>query len=1295
MTVKFIASIFFYTISIVSYSQTLSSSSALSFPSANNSFLGKTPASAVVGVDYYTGTAQVNIPVCNLSSRELSIPVSLSYVDGRGVRVSEYASQVGLGWQLNAGGSISRVVRGFPDEFNNGYLGSGQWGQKVYTGCTGSGGYVNFFTTLYNVSPSYDYSLSGLTEPNGEPIADGEPDIYYIKTPFFNFQFSFDKDGNPAFSNYNGYKIVPTNFVNSSSYNSASFEVVDDKGNQFYFGTNAGAIEQSQDTIYGSLSAAFTSTWYLTQIVSYNAKDVINFTYQAAPNYDITYQYSWMETQDNSFSPAHTNTYLSTGKNTIFQCKYVSTITSSLGELDFNYAFTRTDDPNAASLTSITEKSYNPTSTLQTYNFNYGYFNNGYSTNYQRLQLNSLSVTGNTSATSSPMTLATFGYYAAATLPDRTTPVFDYLGYSTTIPSPIPADIFNISRTPNLTMAQAGILNSIATLTGGTWNISYELNTYGGTSVGGLRVNSLSETLASGEQLTKTYSYTDLSGSASGQIYNSSYNVLQVTTGTINGYPYNVYFSSSPYTINDVNGVFVGYSYVKEADQKGGFTLYNFSNFSDFNDIYLSTGNALSFLHTPTTSYAFKRGLLKDKQIRDANSNLLFETSYTYSTQSTASNSSYGMRVMILPSITGGGWYTYGFYSTAFENYLLSSVQQTDFQQYNTANSNITSYVRNTSSYAYDINNTNKSAFVQTLTTTDSKAQTLSKRFYYPHDSGIPLVNGATESQALTAMVAANRINVPVHETDNRNGTTVEKHNTFATGFGSYNYGSSVNTFLNATVVYNTIGGIQTQSAMEQFTLDQSNYNLIAAANYTGTATTSSGAKPVALAYGYNTSYPVARVENANAAVAIQSQQSTGSYNIPGSNFSTATANFYVAFSGTITVTLSPGSWLVGGTTCYAYFTLSGAGSGSGSLCYSSASGYTCSVGNSVSFSNMPAGYYTLSVTPSTNTAPGTSVIPITYTYNSYSATPSNEYFYEGFETGSTAGSAHTGNYYYNGNYTVSYAPVNGKSYLIQYWNLSGGNWIFHEQAYTQNMVLTGPVDDIRIFPTDALMTTYTYNPLVGKTSQTDPSGKTLTYEYDGYNRLLTIRDDDKNIVKQFDYQYQLLVRAVGNQAQTGYFTKSNCPSGYDGASIPYSVAANTYTSYLSQTDANNIALGYVNANGQANADAQPTSTACTVSSVTVTCINSVGQTGYTVKFTNVSTGVIYTLHLPTTQGTVTMPAGTYNLTVSKLAGTSGNIQINYCGSQAQSTGSATSVTINSLSVTSSSCLTLYVNSNI
>ena len=57
--------------------------------------------------------------------------------------------------------------------------------------------------------------------------------------------------------------------------------------------------------------------------------------------------------------------------------------------------------------------------------------------------------------------------------------------------------------------------------------------------------------------------------------------------------------------------------------------------------------------------------------------------------------------------------------------------------------------------------------------------------------------------------------------------------------------------------------------------------------------------------------------------------------------------------------------------------------------------------------------------------------------------------------------------------------------------------------------------DDIRLHPSDAQMTTYTYGPLIGITSQCDENNRIIYYEYDGFGRLILIKDQDKKIVEK------------------------------------------------------------------------------------------------------------------------------------------------------------------------------------
>ena len=52
-------------------------------------------------------------------------------------------------------------------------------------------------------------------------------------------------------------------------------------------------------------------------------------------------------------------------------------------------------------------------------------------------------------------------------------------------------------------------------------------------------------------------------------------------------------------------------------------------------------------------------------------------------------------------------------------------------------------------------------------------------------------------------------------------------------------------------------------------------------------------------------------------------------------------------------------------------------------------------------------------------------------------------------------------------------------------------------------------------------MTSYTYDPLIGITSVTDPKGQTIYYDYDEFNRLKSIKDTQGKILSKNEYHYK------------------------------------------------------------------------------------------------------------------------------------------------------------------------------
>ncbi len=56
-------------------------------------------------VDLYSGRPSVSVPIYTVDSKEIDLPISLSY-DASGVRVRQVATGAGLSWNLNAGSVI-------------------------------------------------------------------------------------------------------------------------------------------------------------------------------------------------------------------------------------------------------------------------------------------------------------------------------------------------------------------------------------------------------------------------------------------------------------------------------------------------------------------------------------------------------------------------------------------------------------------------------------------------------------------------------------------------------------------------------------------------------------------------------------------------------------------------------------------------------------------------------------------------------------------------------------------------------------------------------------------------------------------------------------------------------------------------------------------------------------------------------------------------------------------------------------------------------------------------------------
>lgn len=152
-----------------------------------------------IPVNPHTGSAQVGVPLFNLEAFQTTLPVMLSY-NTTGVRVNDIASNVGLGWNLNAGGVITRQVNHLPDDAYSTKTADNSGCQTAYTYI--NAGYLKNSARgsefqVQNVhgttASSYSENLKHSFYQRGH---DFEPDIFYFNVNGMSGKFSFDETGN-------------------------------------------------------------------------------------------------------------------------------------------------------------------------------------------------------------------------------------------------------------------------------------------------------------------------------------------------------------------------------------------------------------------------------------------------------------------------------------------------------------------------------------------------------------------------------------------------------------------------------------------------------------------------------------------------------------------------------------------------------------------------------------------------------------------------------------------------------------------------------------------------------------------------------------------------------------------------------------------------------------------------------------------------------------------------------------------------------------------------------------------
>ena len=431
---------------------------------------------AATPISYYTGAAQISLPLHEVRAGGLQVPLSVSY-NTTGQRVEEVAGWTGLGWTLNAGGVVTRVVRGRPDDLR-------------------PPGGLNFLRLLQTIGPFAIETNAMYLESISHGCYDAQPDEFFFNFNGYTGRFAFDWQGQIVVSSASPITVTPrySTAVNTPQSGSiVSWELTTPDGAKYTFAETETTQQYSPGNTIRNCTPPrgieFVSSWYLTEITDVNREHAIQFAYDP---YRLNYVFRISESikvNIDNCNLSHAGQYISSFSQLNFQAVRLHRITTSDRDtVVFDAGALRTDTlgltgrytPNWRQLDQIRVRA-NGTD-FKTFAFTYL---PNQSTG--RLTLGSIQELGIHGAAKPPHR---FTYHPQALPPDIRSKSQDHWGYYNGAPNNSliagarlvslqgPFEVMGADREVHPAFTQGGMLTRLEYPTGGHSDFEYENNDY-------------------------------------------------------------------------------------------------------------------------------------------------------------------------------------------------------------------------------------------------------------------------------------------------------------------------------------------------------------------------------------------------------------------------------------------------------------------------------------------------------------------------------------------------------------------------------------------------------------------------------------------------------------------------------------------------------------------------------------------------------------------------------------------------------------------------------------------------